>query len=379
MSSKLIFFLAVAFALVSQVSCQKQSSEMTSDPPRPTGNQIEDIKKYGDIMREEIAQILGEQNLTAYTKDYGFTTIRTESLPVRSEVALAKMKPWSSWWYPKKEDLLFSSSSPQTSTLSKYDKLRNFIAKKNRKQSPPSAYEYEKKNFDSQSFPWEGLCDAWSLAAISHPEPTRGAAFLVDGEMLEFSVGDLKALLLKTYESASDQNLKYYGQKFSGNKKSWIYPDLFPEQFHRILEVELFQNQRPFIMDHDPGIQIWNVPVYKANYQMTAHPNRPNEVLVTAWVYSAEPLLSSLNRSEIGTKEAVREYNYVLTGFRNATGDLVINSGYWTKGASGTDSRSDHPDYIIQILDPTSIGRKSPNPEIDTALVDQLLEKARNQ
>ena len=103
---------------------------------------------------------------------------------------------------------------------------------------------------------------------------------------------------------------------------------MFPEQFHRFLEVQLFEKKQPFVMDHDAGIQIWNVPVYKANFSMDGVPGNPDAVFVRTWLYSAETSATDA-RDFVGTKEAVREYNYLLKGKRNDVGQLVVDSGYW--------------------------------------------------
>ncbi len=72
----------------------------------------------------------------------------------------------------------------------------------------------------------------------------------------------------------------------------------------------------------------------------------------------------------------LREYNYVLKGYRNDKGELVINLGYWTTGPNGINSRRDHPDFIIVPPEPSQIVRKSWNPEINTEIVDEILSKS---
>ena len=128
-------------------------------------------------------------------------------------------------------------------------------------------------------------------------------------------------------------------------------------------------------MDHDPSAEVWNVPVFKANYTIDSIPGEPNSVFVRTWVFSAEQVTAD-KKSSVGTREAIREYNYVLTGIRNSSGDLLVKSGYWTKGPTGVDSRRDHPDYLTTIPDPQRLIRKSWNPEIDIKLVDEILSQS---
>lgn len=128
-------------------------------------------------------------------------------------------------------------------------------------------------------------------------------------------------------------------------------------------------------MDHDSGVEVWNVPVFKANYKMDLVPNQPDSLFVRMWLYSAESVLST-EKNFVGTKQSVREYDYVLQGVRDNDGNLVITSGYWVKGPDGIDSRNDHPDYMIQISEPAQLVQKSWNPEIDIELVNTILEKS---
>ena len=337
------------------------------------------VHEYADVLRDNTDPLLSDPALTAVTRDYGKTTFSAALFPlitpVKIPIAVAKTKAWSSWWYPKVSRFMFDENNgPNSSTLGKYDLLRRA-----RSGRPSNATLYESKSYNPAALSWEGLCDAWAFASLMSPEPKHPVA-ISEGRgsaavSVTFSIADLKALLLKTYEAVDDSSVKYYGQKFTGDVDGWIYPDLFPEQFHRFLEVQLTQKKEAFVMDHDPGIEVWNVPVYKWNSLISAVPNNPNAVFVRAWLYSAE----SVNANEkefVGTREAIREYDYILEGTRNAAGDLVIDSGYWVKGADGVDSRKNHPDYVIQLSSQNKMVRKSWNPDIDIALVDDILSRS---
>jgi hypothetical protein len=307
--------------------------------------------------------------LTAVTREFGPSKIRMSRLPHRSKVAVANQKPWSSWWYPKKDESLFEGSN---SPLAKYDLFRKLRYHYKGKPTPRSAAEFEKQKYSSQALAWEGLCDAWSLASILKPEPKRPVTMRIGRESITFTVADLKALLLKTYEAVDDEELKYYGQKFTGDARGWIFPDIYPNEFHRFLEVYLFKKKQAFVMDHDPGPEVWNVPVYKANYHMQAIPGDPNAVFVTAWVYSAK-FVQPHEKDFVGTRETVRTYHYVLRGSRNPSGKLVVTSGEWVKGPDHIDSTKDHPDFITTVPNPLTLTRKSSNPEIEIDLVDEIL------
>jgi hypothetical protein len=371
-----LFFLTSACDLVSGGKIGGTLFTARTCPQGNAADFVEEVQEYGDYLRSEcdgVAEALNDPSLTAVTREFGPSVIPLRTLPLKSDVTISPHKPWSSWWYPKREDFLFSGGD--SSPLGKYDYIRRKSYAANSKPAPNSAMEWEQKSHNRIFSAWEGLCDAWSIAAILMPEPKRGVKFGFTLSSVSFDVADLKALLLKTFDAFDENNLKYYGQKFTGSDSSWIHPDIFPEQFHRFVEKQLYEKKEPFIIDHDPGVEVWNVPVFKANYQVTSLPGQANSVVVRMWIFSAEPTLPA-DKNFVGTRETIREYNYVLNGTKNENGDLVVSSGYWIKGTDGVDSRKDHPDYLIRILDPQRPTRKSWNPEIENEIVDKILEKA---
>ena len=377
--------LIISAACFFFTSCGIQKAQPLSNTPPPLAaaqnpEALKQAKESGDSLRNnpEVAAYLSDPAFTAVTHDYGATVISTRDFPFRSAVAAAPKKPWSAWWYPKKEDFIFRDRADNTlSPLTKYDKVRLQKHQDSGLETPApeSAVEFERKNFDPHALAWEGLCDAWAFSSIYQQEPRKPVTFYADGKEITFTVADMKALLLKTYEAVDDTSLKYYGQRFTGDERGWIYPDIFPDQFHRFIEVQLIENNRPFIMDHDAGPQVWNVPVYKVNYLMENVPGQPDSVFVTTWIYYASSTRAN-EKDFIGTKEVVREYQYMLEGKRDAAGNLVVNSGHWMKNSNSGDSRKDHPDYVIQLPDSSQLTRKSVNPEIDPKLVDEILAKS---
>lgn len=344
---------------------------------------IENIRRYGDILRSEDKDFMDAINdpiLTAVTTEMGPTVITAKTFPFRSGLTIAQTIPWTSWWFPRREKSLFDDTKAANardyanlSVLTKFD-----LVKKLKNPQAASSADFERKSYDSNSLSWEGLCDAWSIASILFPEPTKPVIYYMrsrNRQPLTFEIGDIKGLLLKTLEAVEDHGFKYYGQKFTGKENGWIYPDIFPEQFHRLMEVQLFQKHQPFIIDIDQGPEIWNYPVYKANFTMTQIPDEPNSLYVRTWLYFADSL-KSFDKNYVGTKEIVREYNYVLQGERNGNGDLVVTLGYWVKGPTGINSRSDHPDFLMIPPERNQLVRKSWNPEIDIKLVDEILSKS---
>jgi hypothetical protein len=298
--------------------------------------------------------------------------VSLRALPLESDLVSAKVKPWSSHWFPKAEKDLFENGAG-TSALEKYDLARATVSGKESR-----AAAIEKEGYRPDAVKWEGLCDAWAIAAILFPEPARERRLRLNGgyhdlknELVTFSVGDQKALLLKTLEAVPAEALKVYGQKFQGDFENWIYPDLLPEELHRFVEKQLFERREPFVMDHDAGVEVWNEPVYKANYKISAVNGREDAVFVRLWLYSASPLRQA-EKDRTGTKDVVREYNYFLYGKPDGQGNLVVDGGEWAKGDL-VDSRRDHPDFVFVISDPAAVKRHSHNPEIDASIVDQII------
>ncbi|MRG91009.1 hypothetical protein [Polyangium spumosum] len=268
----------------------------------------------------------------------------------------ATIKPWSSWWFPTWDDFLFAERDGELSPLQKYDRYSSTVL---RKTTTAAAYERENL-YGRHASSWSGLCYAWALASILEPEP-KGE---VTHGSLHFAVGDLKALLLKTYEAVKDPPT--VGDRNDG---AWDdeYEDILPHVFHRVLVRELFQKQRPFIMDKDAGYEVWNVPVYKAITKIERDASARDVVHVRTVVFVASPDVESYDH--VGTEATTREYTYDLRGVW--VGDrFLVREGAWTEN-----SRWDHPDFLI--LPPDRVTRASFNPEIDIATVDAILERRR--
>jgi hypothetical protein len=270
----------------------------------------------------------------------------------------ADQKPWSSWWYPRFDKLLFFDKDRlHPSTLTKYDKFASEEFNENKK-----ARNFEEKNlYNERAVSWEGMCGAWAIAALMEKEPVRP----VTKDRIKFNIVDLKGLLLKTYEDTPLTEM--YGQR---NNATWdsVYEDIYPEQLHRFLQVEIFGKKNAFIMDYDAGYQVWNVPVYKAKMKITKDDQNSNVVHVKLYLSYPSQFIDDYNF--VGTKEILKSYTYDLYGNWNRNKKFVVEYGLWTN-----ESRWDHPDYVI--AKPTQVVRKSQNTEIDPIIVDKILEGSR--
>ncbi|RLA64429.1 MAG: hypothetical protein DRQ88_03720 [Epsilonproteobacteria bacterium] len=285
----------------------------------------------------------------AVTERYGKLIVTEGDFTAESD-----NKPWSSWWYPRYEKTLFEDKGRNDlSTLSKYDR---FARKSGQRRS--NARNYEEQNlYTERAVDWAGLCDAWALASIMAEEPVRS----VRKKGITFTVKDLKALVIKTY---SKTNLKgHFGQRNNG---AWDdhYEDIYPDQFHKFFQVELFEKRKPFIIDYDAGMQVWNVPVFKVKTKITADPQRDNMVNVKTFIWYASPFVKDLNF--VGIRPITKIYKYKLFGRWTRQG-FEVSGGQWMK-----ESRRDHPDFVM--AKPDRIKRGSFNKELQADIVDKILK-----
>ncbi len=281
---------------------------------------------------------------TSVTEEYGALYVRPGKYEYTSDHEV-----WSSHWYPYHETILWEGKE---STLYKYD------AYAARRGVKTDATNYERKNvYNPRASDWEGLCNAWAMAAITFKEPKKGIKLYG----VPFEVKDLKALLLKSLELELGD--KFYGQR---NNAEWdsIYADVYPDQFHRFLQVEGFEKKNPFIMDFDAGYQVWNVPVYKVKSFIKEDESNDEVLKVKTYVYYASPFNPDPNF--VGLETETKVYSYDLHG--KWEGDQFrVNYGLWTGS-----SRWDHPDYLIPKPN-RELRRESRNKEINPKIVDEIL------
>ncbi|OFZ03389.1 MAG: hypothetical protein A2070_06965 [Bdellovibrionales bacterium GWC1_52_8] len=268
-------------------------------------------------------------------------------------------KPWSSWWYPVRENYLFQSDGNRLSPLEKYDRLVQ-----RQTGTLPGAAAYERDNlYDSGANAWEGLCNAWAIASIMVPQPTRPLTI----EGIQFGVGDLKALLIKSFEKV--EGTRAFGQRYNGDRMSH-FDDLYPDQFHGVLVGELLTKGRPFIIDKDPGVPVWNTPVWKVQYTVQRDPADAGIAHVKTWLFGASPFVDSYDY--VGTLSVVFEYTYDLMGEALPDGSLQVHYGSWTGSSADF-----HPDFVTILPEPESGSRESLNIKLQPAIIDQILQTGK--
>lgn len=298
------------------------------------------------IVERDERQVRGD-SYNVVTDKYGALTVEQGIANYKSSII-----PWSSWWYPYNQRTLFSRDDGERSTLWKYDQ---FVEKRHDRFTEAQLVE-EREVYDPNEVAWAGLCHAWSVASVLHAEPTNTTI----KEGVHFEVSDQKALLLKSYEKVA--NLEIFGERYNGNSND-EYADIYPDQFHRLVQTHLRDLKKPFIMDYDPSFPVWSVPVYEARFEIEKVDG--TTALVTAWMTIASPFVSS--PEFVGTKKVFKVYSYHLTG--NWVGNtLNVTGGEWIG-----ESRQDHPDYLIGY--PDKAVRASMNREIDSSIVDEIVGK----
>jgi hypothetical protein len=285
--------------------------------------------------------------------------------------------PWTGYWYQLRTNLFAKdTTTPLQESLVKLDKVSANIGR------PVHSMDWELQHaqelgLNPDAIPeWEGLCDAWALAALLRPEPTK--ALELHGVI--FTVADQKALLTKLYES-NDLNATaatYFGSRYYGDADTdGELQDPRPEAFHRIAEVMLGERGLAFGIDSDPGIEVWQKPLFKMSWVVAPDPKIPNAYVVTAFPKIVRPLskpsnLTTAQLMELSPIVEAPEYRYRLyvDPTSPATGKRRVIYGEWLDS-----TRDQHPDSIF-VPDPNK-ALKPANPEVGQAqdIIKSILQE----
>ncbi|MBC62631.1 MAG: hypothetical protein CMP11_09285 [Zetaproteobacteria bacterium] len=277
---------------------------------------------YHPLVLEEVLRVFndfGQLYINETLNDQG--KYEAKSIKVR--------RPWSGYWYPFNNNSLYSGVN---SPLQKFDQLAQKLNK--------ISNSADKEKFLHESFNpsgWEGLCDAWSLAAVTTDEPQKE----LRTKGINFSVADQKAL-------ATISHLKYpytqYGISYKGNAETdGTYQDIKPEAFHKIVTSVLGEQKRAIIIDDMAGIQVWNKPLYRYRWIIKNDPDHEEAFIVTAypWLVRERKMESNILTSSKDTIAPI--YNYRLYVDKTIIKDnkYLVIAGQWI----GT-SYNDHPDTV---------------------------------
>jgi hypothetical protein len=287
--------------------------------------------------------------------------------------AQADKLPWSGYWLPSNSQYMFQS--PDSNGLSPLQKYDEYV--KNAKGQNSNAAQYEHDNlYNPLAGPADGHCDAWSIASLYENDPTPGSWQKPHNATLNnvtFTPGDLKALLVDSYEQQS--LVKMFGEKYEGPSDDFM--DIYPDQFQKVLEQELFGKNHPVIIDRDPGPDVWNTPIYSADLTMTSDSSDPHIMHVNALIgtvnaidefafaqnpeWQGDPTLAIFNQI----------YTYDLYGDLQADGTFQVRSGMWTG-----DSLDDHPDFALTMV-PGATAHSSLNTQVQNSIVYEIINRAQ--
>jgi hypothetical protein len=237
---------------------------------------------------------------------------RLSSLPSSAEVAT---KPWSeTYWATKKGSINIRWNTPGQDGFDYELNSRAQVLSMSRDQlaalSPTEKYDIYMGNYDyplhkevakianKSATWWKGLCDGWSMSAVQFAEPQARDVTNPDGVVVPFGSSDIKGLLAYYAQFRSGMRQVYVGGQcrglggiFGGGNCS----DMNPGALHVILANKLGLQNKAFMMDRDPGTQIWNQPVYgfKTTILGSAESDAAQGVLVHTTIYYTDELDNS--------------------------------------------------------------------------------------
>lgn len=321
----------------------------------------------------------GREKYAEVTRHYGPLVLSAAALKRGWEGADSGRKAWSSWWFPNNERDLFdkvdfpgSVSHGKPGALRKYDDYARKVA-----GLSTSAAAQGEKLYDPNAQDWTGRCHAWALASLMEEEPLADVASdsaAITHAGISFTRGDLKALLISIYEDV--QGLQHFGQPNEGGAFA-EYQDIYPDQFHRFVQAELFEKKKPFIVDKDPTAVVWSVPVRSGWVEYTRDPANQHRIEVTAHFTGGDSLLNERNGDLYnyrGSYEVGYRWSYDLYGYPQSDGSFLVMYGEWVDRGNGDASYLSHPDYVLAVPDKLDIKQlKSENREVDPALVYRIL------
>jgi hypothetical protein len=303
------------------------------------------------------------------SQDYGPLVISADEL-ARGQAGTLEQntdhKAWSSWWYPMSEAVMYDGAG---SPLAKYDRFAASVGVRT------DAAGEEKAWRDGRFFgPTDGHCLNFAIASLTFDEPPS----YIDYNNVRFTRGDLKALLIAS--SWEVEGIKQYGTAYVPNGRTDPM-DIRPEEFHRVVQAELFGKRRGFIVDIDPTEDTWNFPVYWAGIEY--RPQGPGVLDVTMTLKVAESRLRKDDGTPdlefAGTSPLVLPYmTYRLYGETQADGSFRVVRGEWTG-----DALRAHPDYLLVL--PTQLQRSAKRdyrfpdrqPSLTPELVDLIFQKGK--
>ncbi len=232
--------------------------------------------------------------------------------------------------------------------------------------------KFRKAVTDGKQYSWWGHCDKASTVACLLDLPKHGVVMTnAAGEKIQFTPNDIQGLLVKVVPYLST-NVDFKGNRFNDPNKddpNDPYPHVFMETMR-----QWAQDGLPFVLDIDPGPQVWNFPYDQSKiYESTQPPKGFNpEGLPT----DGSVKYYRIEMEGTGFPQKARIYQAWV---QNDANGKAIKSG-WIK----TPESHPNPDFmwrphpIGDLKDPAMwVARgKIGNPEVDPKTVYEIWMKS---
>jgi hypothetical protein len=281
-----------------------------------------------------------------------------EKLPQKAELPV---RPWSETYWASKQGSInirwnqdnpvgFGYVSPSREQVAKMslDELKR-LSPSEKYDIFMGRYDYPLRNdVESIATPrarwWSGLCDGWSIAAIRYAEPQPVTLANPDGILVPFGSSDVKGLLayhgVRHFKTATKQvGLRCFtATRILG---SAACGDVNPGSLHVILGNKIGLQKQAFIVERDPGNQVWNQPAYGYDFKFVGSAESEagvRGVHVRGTLFYTDELETSQWQPVTGTSAFVEgklELEYILD--IDSQGRII--GGRWLRG-------SDIPDFV---------------------------------
>ncbi|MFW7379001.1 MAG: hypothetical protein ACOH5I_09370 [Oligoflexus sp.] len=282
-------------------------------------------------------------------------------------------------------DQVMRMSPEQRNRLSPAEKYDLIIG---RADFPVTNYEINLSrqfwNYHGGSIPeWFGICDGWAIASMMTVEPRQSIRVPTPFEFtVDIYPADLKAMLSFFFAKTAIYarivggrcNQQTVMTDSNGRPSSSECRDLNPATLHLALDDIIGRQNRPLILDTNPGHEVWNAPVtaYRMGYQnfrpwypdgTYPHAAAGTSYLVDVAVEFQHTAGSFPQYQPEGNLSNFSAIYYTL----ELDAEQRIIGGEW--------SSSDHPDFLWDLIryDPVS----SSVPVMNFETLSYLLQYAR--
>lgn len=283
---------------------------------------------------------------------------------------IAKKLTWGCHWFPMQEtrpggdpvNNLYAQGGP----LDKLDMITGMKARE-------YEFAHNRKAVDAgKEYSWWGHCDKAATAACILAMPKHGVTMVAqNGEKVHFTKNDIQGLLVKAVPDLSIK-VDFKGERF--NNPARDNPnDPAPEFFLEVMQ-EWAKDGMPFVLDIDPGVQVWNFPYDKA--KVTESTTAPEGYDASALPQDGSVKYYHIDMSGTGFDEKARRYECFI---QRDAGGKVVKSG-WIK----TPNTHNNPDFMWRphpagdIMNPnTWVSRGAGNnPQVDLKTIFEIYQKS---